>query len=479
MKKLILSGAATAALVLTASSASASDSFAILSATSDVSLSGDVANGIKMPRHMPRPTMGGHMPRPTMGGHMPRPHNVGGHMPRPHNVGGHIPRGPRFMGGHNAPGGIKAYRRPFRGYVLPSYWINPGFSVSNYSVYGLSRPANGYYWSRYYDDAVLMNNRGYVYDSVPNVRWDNYQSGYAPQGAYQTGGYQPTYAPAIRPDQQAYNWGDDGYAPKSVPAQGSRREAGTYEGEWNGRYVDPQGQTYQGEWEGAYTGQDGRRYEGTYSGTATGAPVSGGGRTAGAPYETGAYQNSGQNSGDRYQYESDYQAPRGYEGYEKCLRSNGVAGGAIGGVIGAIAGNRIAGRGNRTAGTLIGGGLGALAGLGVEKATKKCDRYLPREEYQAPVANNYPRPYPQAQPYPQPYPQPSYPVQSGGYGWQGGYYYPQQAAAPVTTITVTPGTQTTTTTTTEEVVYENVYTSAPRKRVVRKHAPRPKPRCGC
>ncbi len=382
-----------------------------------------------------------------------------------------MPHGPSFMGGHNAPGGIKAYRRPFRGFTLPSYWINPGFSVNNYSVYGLSRPTNGYYWSRYYDDAVLTNNRGYVYDSVPNVRWDNSQSGYAPQSGYQQGGYQPAYAPTIRPDAQAYNWGDDAYEPRQGDRPVTdRREAGTYEGEWNGGYVDPQGQTYRGEWEGNYTGQDGRRYEGTYRGTATGAPVYTSGRTAGAPYETVPY-NDRVNSRD--DYEGGYETPRGYEGYERCLRSNGVAGGAIGGVIGAIAGNRIAGRGNRTAGTLIGGGLGALAGLGIEKATKKCDRYLPREEY--PVANRYPQGYPQSQPYPQQ----SYPVQPGGYGWQGGYYYPQQAAAPVTTVTVTPGTATTTTTTTEEVVYENVYSYAPRKRVVRKYAPRPKPRCGC
>ncbi len=471
MKTLIYTGVATAALLVTAASVSASQSFSTSADSNLNTVLGGTVHGLKMPGAHPMPRMGGgHMPRPKMGGHMPRPH-VSGPMPHGPKMGGHMPRPnmPRFMGGHRAPGGLNAYRRPFRGYSLPSYWLNPGFSINNYAVYGLSRPSNGNYWSRYYDDAVLMNNRGYVYDSVPNVRWDSYQSGYAPQA-----GYQPQYAPTIRPDAQAYNWGDDGYDPR----QGSTRQAGTYEGEWNGGYVDPQGQTYRGEWEGAYTGQDGRRYEGTYRGTATGAPVYNGGSTAGAPYDNGPVNYRDDNQGG-------YDTPRGYEGYERCLRTNGVAGGAIGGVIGAVAGSRIAGRGNRTAGTLIGGGLGALAGLGIEKATKKCDRYLPREEYSPPVASGYPQPYPQNYPQQQSYPQPAYPQQNypvqqgGGYGWQGGYYYPQQAAAPVTTVTVTPGSSTTTTTTTEEVVYEDVYTSAPRKRVVRKYAPRPRPRCGC
>ena len=65
--------------------------------------------------------------------------------------------------------------------------------------------------------------------------------------------------------------------------------------------------------------------------------------------------------------------------YEKCLKSDGVGGAAIGAILGAIAGNRIAGRGNRTEGSLIGAGLGALAGLGVEKSMKKCEKYLPSD----------------------------------------------------------------------------------------------------
>lgn len=380
-----------------------------------------------------------HMPAPpAMGGHMPMPVP---HMPAPNVPVPHMPNMPRPQIINRAPRNFFAYQRPYFGYTMPSYQVNSG----------------------------------YVYNTAPKKRRKDYQTGYAPQTGYQ-GNYRPDYAPTIRPDAQVYNWGDDGYDPRQTSQPNiTRREAGTYEGEWNGSYEGPQGQTYRGEWEGNYTGQDGRRYEGTYTGTATGAPVNTGGRTAGAPYGgSDGYDNNSGSRGSTYD-SGGYDAPRGYEGYERCLRSNGVAGGAIGGVIGAIAGNRIAGRGNRTAGTLIGGGLGALAGLGIEKATKKCDRYLPREDYNdAPVSSGYPRGYPQQQPYPSQ----AYPSQAGGYGWQGGYYYPQQSA-PITTVTVTPGTSTSTTTTTEEVVYENVYSYAPRKRAVHRYIPKRRPRCGC
>lgn len=84
----------------------------------------------------------------------------------------------RWWGGTRAPGGWRAYRRPVRGWVLPSYWVAPGWYVGNWSTYGLPQPPYGYTWSRYYDDAVLIDQRGMVYDSVPGVAWDRYD-GYA------------------------------------------------------------------------------------------------------------------------------------------------------------------------------------------------------------------------------------------------------------------------------------------------------------
>lgn len=80
--------------------------------------------------------------------------------------------GGRWWGGANAPGGWRAYRRPVRGMVMPSYWNDPRFGVQDWAVYTLPQPPVGYRWSRYYDDAVLIDPRGSVYDSVSGVNWD-------------------------------------------------------------------------------------------------------------------------------------------------------------------------------------------------------------------------------------------------------------------------------------------------------------------
>ncbi|MCP1470865.1 Ni/Co efflux regulator RcnB [Sphingobium sp. OAS761] len=172
---------------------------------------------------------GMHMPRPGMGWQQ------GGHRWGPRHSG-------RWYAGWRAPGGWSAYRRPVRGYILPRYWIAPSFYISNYGAYGLPAPATGYGWSRYYDDAVMTDRYGRVYDYRGDIDWDRYEGGYGPDEAR------------------------DGY------------------------YAD---------------------------------------------------------------------APR---------RDNGLGGAAIGAVVGGVAGNRIAGRGNRTEGTLIGAGVGALAGMAIDKA---------------------------------------------------------------------------------------------------------------
>jgi hypothetical protein len=343
------------------------------------------------------------------------------------------------------------YRRPFRGFMVPSFWMQPRFYVSNYQVLGLARPSNGYRWSRYYDDAVLADPRGYVHDYRSGVNWN---AGHAPQGGYHD---QPAYGPAMRPDAQAYDWGDDGNVAFAAPDGSSY----SYDGEWDGEYVDPQGRVFEGEWEGTVTRHDGARGRGHP------APP----RQMGAPYpDDDGYglgderrpPTSAYGLGDERGYSDNYTVPRGYEGYERCLKSNGLKGGVIGAIIGGVAGNRIAGRGDRLGGSLLGAGLGGLAGVAIEKATNKCKKHAPRYEEHA-------RPYP-----PQGYPQ-GYPQQS--HGWQGGYYYYPQAAPTVTVITMAPVT-TTTTTVTEEVYYETVR-SAPRKKAVRKWKPKPKPRCVC
>ena len=118
------------------------------------------------PMGMQRPPM----PQPPM-----RPLPPGGEARWGSQVGG------RWWGGVNAPGGYRAYRAPVRGYRLPSYWTAPRFYVNDWSNYGFTPPGDGYFWSRYYDDAVLIDGRGEVWDSRHDVDWDG-RGGYARRG---------------------------------------------------------------------------------------------------------------------------------------------------------------------------------------------------------------------------------------------------------------------------------------------------------
>lgn len=118
--------------------------------------------------------------------------------------------GGRWWGGANAPGGWNAYRRPVRGYALPAYWNTPRFYISDWSAYGLAQPQSGYNWVRYYDDAVLIDGRGSVYDTVGQVDWDRYDGG--SEGGY---GYE---------DDQVYARDDDRYAPPPPPPAPAYRD---------------------------------------------------------------------------------------------------------------------------------------------------------------------------------------------------------------------------------------------------------------
>lgn len=102
----------------------------------------------------------------------------------------------RWIGGMQAPGGWRSYHRPTRGYRLPQYWTSPSFFIGNFGIYGLTTPPYGYNWARYYDDAVLIDGRGKVWDSVHGIDWDRYDGGYAYGGAYAGqagGGYSQSY----------------------------------------------------------------------------------------------------------------------------------------------------------------------------------------------------------------------------------------------------------------------------------------------
>ncbi|MCP3734893.1 RcnB family protein [Sphingomonas sp. RP10(2022)] len=124
--------------------------------------------------------------------------------------------GGRWWGGANAPGGWNAYHRPYRGYALPSYWIAPRFYINDWQTYGLTQPSYGYNWVRYYDDAVLVDGRGSVYDTRAGIDWDRYDdAGYAGDDrVYADGGY----------DDRGYD--DRGYDDRGYDARYARRDNG-------------------------------------------------------------------------------------------------------------------------------------------------------------------------------------------------------------------------------------------------------------
>lgn len=132
-------------------------------------------------------------PRGNWNGRPPQGGTIGGYSRWGNRIGG------RWYGGVQAPGGWNAYRRLSRGWQLPGYWYAPSFFIGDYASYGLGAPPYGYNWSRYYDDAVLIDAHGRVYDSVSGVDWDRYDDGAYDDGAdYYADGSDDGYAPEPR-----------------------------------------------------------------------------------------------------------------------------------------------------------------------------------------------------------------------------------------------------------------------------------------
>jgi Ni/Co efflux regulator RcnB len=231
------------------------------------------------PMPPPRPNPGGWngqpgpkpQPAPGPGGlnNQPRPGNPGGWngqpRPRPGNPGnggwnnggqnngqwnrGGYRGGSRWGGsvggywyaGVQAPGGWNGYKRIKRGKRLPGYWISANFMIGDYGRYGLMAPPQGYYWTRYYNDALLIDRYGVVYDSRDGIDWDRYDAGYADDGYYGNQTYYPPEDdgpgfgagyPAPGGGSSSYRYeGSGSYAPAPMPAPAPRGPAfrgGTY-----------------------------------------------------------------------------------------------------------------------------------------------------------------------------------------------------------------------------------------------------------
>ncbi|QIG81287.1 RcnB family protein [Stakelama tenebrarum] len=95
----------------------------------------------------------------------------------------------RWYAGWDAPGGWNGYRPLRRGAHLPPYWFDTRFRVPNYTRWNLAAPAYGFFWFRYYDDAVLVDRDGQVWDSVSGVPWGG-ASASASSSAYAYSGAQ-------------------------------------------------------------------------------------------------------------------------------------------------------------------------------------------------------------------------------------------------------------------------------------------------
>ncbi len=99
----------------------------------------------------------------------------------------------RWYAGAQAPGGWRSYRRLGRGHHLPAYWMGSSFRIPDYLSWGLAAPPAGYFWVRYYDDAVLVDGGGNVWDSVGGIAWADADA-YADAGDGYAGAWSNSYS---------------------------------------------------------------------------------------------------------------------------------------------------------------------------------------------------------------------------------------------------------------------------------------------
>ncbi len=435
MKTLKISGIA---LLLAALPAAA------LAGESPAPAPGGMPGGMNMP-HPGGMHMGGgmNMPRPggmNMGGVMNMPRPGGQEMGGPRNWGGR--QNGRWAGGWQAPGGWNAYRRPSVGYMLPSYWVNPSYYIGNYWNYGLSRPAYGYGWSRYYDDAVLTDRYGRVYDSA-RVDWDRYDR-------YDDGGYNAGYDDRYAEDySDSYGYRDNGYRNDGRANRNTGNAvAGALIGGIGGAFIGDAVAAPGSRVAGALIGGG----LGALAGTVIGGAIGHKDNRYGTAYRSNRVLH--QPNRGRMDYDYDYGQQRDRDGVTYNGQWQGTWTGRWNG-----------GPTQSWNGTYQGG-------------TSRGRWSQPVAAYPYPAEQAYPYPAEQSYPEQQNYP----PVRERGpvVVHQGGYYGNGYGGEEVTTVVVQPqpATTTTTTTTTEEIYYASV----PRKRYAPRrvvYRPRPRYRVQC
>lgn len=266
-------------------------------------------------------------------------------------------------------------------------------------------------------------------------------------------------------DEAVYRSGDD-----RVLAESDYR--GRWQGEWSGSWEDAEGRRYNGTYEGAYDAGRGARYDGP-------------------PPEAEADRRDGRRYHREERREERRETRRDYSDADLarlCRRDDGVGGAAIGAVVGGVAGNRIAGRGNRTEGTLLGAAGGAIAGAIIDRAEDgRCRDYWRRAESRDYREDGYRYDgyeyrggrYGRGDGYDGR----SYESSSSSYGYEGGYYQGGGYYGGGVTTIVIPGAPIIIEET--ETTYESVTVAAPAPRArtaprrVHPRARAPRPRCVC
>lgn len=147
----------------------------------------------------------------------------------------------RWEAGYRAPGGWSAYRRPHRGGRLPGFWMERDFRIPDYLSFGLAAPPHGYGWVRYYDDAVLVDEGGRIWDSIDGIAWGgaaaSASAGFA-RADSRAGVGAPYPAPRIEPvDPDDYYYDDGPLPPRDAPPPYA--EPAPYHGPYPGGYAPP------------------------------------------------------------------------------------------------------------------------------------------------------------------------------------------------------------------------------------------------
>lgn len=154
----------------------------------------------------------------------------------------------RWDGGNRAPGGWDAYRRLNRGHRIPQYWLGGTFGIPDYLSYGLAAPPLGYRWVRYYDDAVLIDAQGDVWDSVGGIGWmgggiydDGYSGSRTTSYSYSSG---PAYVQPIQPVDPNVYYAQPGYQGGQAYGYGYGYDGGYSSGYQQGGYYYAAPMTY-------------------------------------------------------------------------------------------------------------------------------------------------------------------------------------------------------------------------------------------